>query len=366
MIIDSNPHKEDSQMIVKEPLALLRHNVSKWNQWRQQHPEIRPNLDGADLGGYNLSGANLSSVSLIGADLTWTILDDADLSDADLSGAHFIRASLIRANLSKAKLVGSYSPTGRYLTGAFLIETNLTETNFTEAHFYCTTFVRVDLSSVKGLERAIHEGPSIVDINTVALPHHKTNRQHFLRGVGFSDALIDYLPSLFTTPIQYASCFISYAHQDQALASRLYNDLQNRDVRCWFAPHDLRPGDYHYSRIDEAIQQHEKVLLLLSEDAINSCWVKHEVQIAEAREIIQNRTILFPLKLDQVVMQTSKDWAVRLRESRHIGDFTRWQDNAAYQQSFTTLLRHLSPRVAQRDNLKKKQEERRLKDGSFI
>jgi hypothetical protein len=45
--------------------------------------------------------------------------------------------------------------------------------------------------------------------------------------------------------------------------------------------------------------------------------------------------------LDEAVMQTSKDWAVRLREARHIGDFTNFQDEASYQQAFNTLLQHL-------------------------
>ncbi len=162
-------------------------------------------------------------------------------------------------------------------------------------------------------------------------------RKLFLRGVGFSDPFIEYLPSL----PQYASCFISYAHQDEPLAQRLYKDLQDKGVRCWIASQDLRPGDYHYSRIDEAIHSNEKVLLLLSQDAMTSPWVKHEVQTALAREIVQDRIVLFPLRLDEAVMQAKNDWAMRLRESRHIGNFTNWQDDAIYQQRFAELLRHL-------------------------
>jgi TIR domain-containing protein/GAF domain-containing protein len=152
---------------------------------------------------------------------------------------------------------------------------------------------------------------------------------------------IDHLSSSLTPAIQYASCFIGYAHQDENLARRLYNDLQDNSVDCWMAPHDLCPGDYHHSRIDEAIRSHKKFLLLLSEHAVNSSWVKHEVEIAQACEIAQDCTILFPLRLDQTVMQTSKDWAVRLRESRHLGDFIDWEDDMAYQQAFTTLLLNL-------------------------
>jgi hypothetical protein len=40
-------------------------------------------------------------------------------------------------------------------------------------------------------------------------------------------------------------------------------------------------------------------------------------------------------------------WATEIRNSHHIGDFTMWKDDAAYQQAFMRLLRDLqaqSPR----------------------
>jgi hypothetical protein len=39
---------------------------------------------------------------------------------------------------------------------------------------------------------------------------------------------------------QHYSCFISYSAKDQEFAERLHADLQNKGVRCWFAPHDLK------------------------------------------------------------------------------------------------------------------------------
>ncbi len=41
-------------------------------------------------------------------------------------------------------------------------------------------------------------------------------------------------------PVQYHSCFISYAHQDGNPARRLHADLQDHGVRCWFAPHNMK------------------------------------------------------------------------------------------------------------------------------
>ena len=117
------------------------------------------------------------------------------------------------------------------------------------------------------------------------------------------------------------------------------DDLQAKGVRCWFAPHDLKPGEFH-AGIEEAIQLHEKLLLILSEHAVKSSWIEREVDAALYQEIERKIDVLFPIRLDNTVLESTAGWARRLRH-RHIGDFTQWQEKDAYQQAFTTLLRHL-------------------------
>jgi hypothetical protein len=40
-------------------------------------------------------------------------------------------------------------------------------------------------------------------------------------------------------------------------------------------------------------------------------------------------------------METDQAWAADIRRTRHIGDFSRWQDEAAYQKGLGRLLRDL-------------------------
>jgi hypothetical protein len=164
---------------------------------------------------------------------------------------------------------------------------------------------------------------------------------HFLRGVGVPDEYIDLWRSTMLRPIQYHSLFISYSSRDETLASRLHNDLQAQGVRCWFAPEDLKIGNKFRQRIDEAIHLQDKLLLLLSEHSIASTWVENEVEAALEKEDRQQREVLFPIRLDNAVMQTSRAWAATLRRTRHIGDFTNWTDPQAYQSAFERLLRDL-------------------------
>lgn len=311
-------------MAEQEQVERLRRSVDEWNQWRHEHPEVYPNLRRADLRESNLSNADLSSTDLRQAKLNGANLTQANPSDTILSGADLSDADLSRTNLS-----------GAYLNGV-----KLNKANLAEARFRFTNFAFVDLDQVKGLERAIHDGPSPVSIYWIKLPHDEHIRRHFLRNTGFPDTFIDYMPSLLTIPIKYHSLFLSHSQYDQTFCKRLYNDLQNKGVRCWFASHDLRPGTSIVRGIEEAIHMHEKLLLILSHHATMSNWVQQEVEAALYKEVTSGQEVLFPIRLDNTVLESETLWAKRLRQ-RHIGDFTGWQDDATYDQAFTTLLRHL-------------------------
>lgn len=143
-------------------------------------------------------------------------------------------------------------------------------------------------------------------------------------------------------PSDYHSCVLSYATENQAFAEKLHTDLQSEGVSCWFAPHDLKTGDKMRTQIYDAIQKNDKLLLILSKHAVKSDWVEREVELAFERERQPPETlVLFPIRLDDAVMQTNTAWAGDIRRIRVIGDFRQWQDDAAYQRALQRLLRDL-------------------------
>ena len=85
-----------------EHLKVLKQGVEVWNRWREQNPEIRPDLTQADLREANLGLANLS-----GANLRRAYLYRANLRGADLSRANLRLADLLQADLSEADLRGA-------------------------------------------------------------------------------------------------------------------------------------------------------------------------------------------------------------------------------------------------------------------
>lgn len=255
--------------------------------------------------------ANLSSASLAGA----------DFSRADLRGADLSRANLTETNLNRALLAG---------------------TNLSGAICRGTLFPDDDLSETKGLDQIEHEGPSFISIRSILLSKGMIP-DVFLRGCGLPDPAIDYLSSLIgsLSPIQFYSVFISYSAKDTPFAQRLYNDLQGMGVRCWFAPEDLKIGERIRVGIDEAIRIHDKLLLVLSKHSVSSDWVEKEVETAMEQERRQKRTVLFPIRLDDAVMDIEVGWAADIRRGRNVGDFRKWKAHDVYQNAFGRLLRDL-------------------------
>jgi len=364
----------------EKALGILKQGAEAWNQWRKTHlraPDLSaPDLSRADLSGAQLFGVNLVGVNLrwanlsrahltnghlSGADLTNGHLSGADLSEADLSGAHLNGGHLFGANLRWANLSGANLSQADFsqadLSGARLSEANLSganlsevdlsraylgEANLSQAKVGHTLFVDVDLSRVLGLENVNHGGPSSVGIDTI----YKSKGQIpeiFLRNAGVPEPFIVQMKALVGAmePIQFYSCFISYSSKDQDFAERLHADLQAKGVRCWFAPEDLKTGDRFQERIEESIRVYDKVMIVLSDASVKSRWVEREVNAALEREGHENRPFLFPIRIDEAVMEAPQPWAADVRRTRHIGDFRDWQQHPAYRTAFARLLRDL-------------------------
>lgn len=282
-------------MATEEHLNIIKRGPEVWNKWRIDNKTVRPDL----------MEANLSRANLIQADIM-----QADLSRAELNHTSFFGASLIESNL-----------TGASLLAASLIDAILIGTNFRNAKIGYTNFANNDLRPAKGLDSVHHFGPSEISINTIY--RSKGNiPEIFLRGAGVPDNFIAYMRSLAVSAFEYYSCFISYSSKNHDFAERLYADLQSKGVRCWFAPEDMKIGDRIRPRTDETIRLHDKLLLVLSQESIASEWVAAEVEAAIEKESL-GRTVLFPIRLDDAVMNINSGWPALVKRTRHIGDFTR-------------------------------------------
>lgn len=235
-----------------EHVELVQQGTAAIAAWRDAHPGERlylaqADLAGANLRGANLQGARLSEASLDGADLVGANLQQADLRaaslvEADLTGARLQHASLVRANLARARL-----PWARllraHLHGAYLHAAHLQEANLQQASLVSTNLVGADLCrayleradiqwanlqetilrgvrlheanlhesvmgstifghthllGARGLDTCRHQATSPLDVGTLACSGSLP--ANFLRGCGWSDALLDSLAGRLLEP----------------------------------------------------------------------------------------------------------------------------------------------------------------------
>src|SRR6185295_17813316 len=150
-----------------------------------------------------------------------------------------------------------------------------------------------------------------------------------------------YLSSLVgaVQPIQFYSCFISYSTKDEEFARRLHSRMRDNHLRVWFAPEDIKSGQKIHEQLERAIQVHDRLLIVLSEQSMQSEWVMTEIRNARQSEIRENRRKLFPIRLvdfDTIRKwkcfdaDTGKDLAVELREY-HIPDFSNWKEHDSFE-----------------------------------
>jgi uncharacterized protein YjbI with pentapeptide repeats len=334
------------------------------------------NLSGALLVGAALNGTDLRDAVLREADLTGAYLSDVDLRGADIGGALLCGAILRDANLSSAELpkadLGSANLLNADLRGVNLHGANLSKANIELANFdganlseadvsYVsaggTVFGSADLRQVKGLESIVHRRPSEVSVNTIFRAEGQIP-EVFLRGCGLSDWQIESAklnqPDLSTAEIinilyrvhdlrahqaiQISPLFISYNHTDSPFVDEMEKNLNAKGIRFWRDVHHAVAGRLE-RQIDRAIRHNPTVLLILSENSVQSDWVEHEARLARKLEIETKRDVLCPVALDD--SWKACDWPERLREQimeYNILDFSGWRDKDNFRRAFTRLL----------------------------
>lgn len=307
-----------------ELVKILKEGVSVWNRWRGVNTRIFADLMGADLRGANLAAANLRGVNLTGGDLTSANLAGACLIDANLTAADLRWTDLSETNLGGADLTGAY----------------IFNSDFTRSLVGFTIFGNNDLSTAKGIDTVHHLGPSIIGVDTIYSSQGNIP-EAFLRGAGVPEVFIAQLKPVVIARPAYYSCFISYNSKDDNFIQHLYAGLQQQGVRCWATPKDLKVSEAFRVRINESIRFHAKLVLVFSANSIHSSWAREEVEAAMEKERNQKQGVLVSIKLDDEVIATDQPWAVSLRRTRPITDFSAWKEEEAYKTAFDDLLRNL-------------------------
>ncbi len=97
--------------------------------------------------------------------------------------------------------------------------------------------------------------------------------------------------------------FLSYSHLDSAIAKHLASQLESAGVKCFMAEKDIGAGELWESTIRTAIQEVDRMVLLITPRSKNSLWVAAEAGAAWAleKELIAAMMFVEPKELMEAI-----------------------------------------------------------------
>jgi hypothetical protein len=96
--------------------------------------------------------------------------------------------------------------------------------------------------------------------------------------------------------------FISYAHEDQSLATELASALRSRDCHVWIDQDGMRVGDHLIDRIAEAISTVDFLLAIISAASVGSPWCQRELSMAMSDELERAEIRVLPIRVGDVAL----------------------------------------------------------------
>ena len=89
--------------------------------------------------------------------------------------------------------------------------------------------------------------------------------------------------------------FVSYSHKDKPVADAVVAGLENKGIRCWFAPRDITPGSTWGEAVINAIEGSQIMVIILSGNSNRSSQVVREVERAVA-----NNVVIIPFRIENI------------------------------------------------------------------
>ena len=113
--------------------------------------------------------------------------------------------------------------------------------------------------------------------------------------------------------------FISYSSKQKSIADGVCHYLEENGFKCWMAPRDITVGSEYGDLIEEAIKTSKVVVLVFSQAASISKWVKGEINVAFA----EDKPIL-PFRVDDTEIKGG--FRVMLNQMHWIDAFPQYSD----------------------------------------
>jgi hypothetical protein len=85
--------------------------------------------------------------------------------------------------------------------------------------------------------------------------------------------------------------FISYAHNDEALAAKIVASLEKAGLDAWYDKREIIPGDNWADKIAQGLRESDAMVVLLTAQALDSESVRRDIDYALSQKPFKRRLI---------------------------------------------------------------------------
>lgn len=100
-------------------------------------------------------------------------------------------------------------------------------------------------------------------------------------------------------------CFISYASLDRVTANAICAVLEDRRIRCWYAPRDITPGLEYGEAILDGIEKCKVLVIVFSTASNASVHVRKEVERA-----VSKGKFIIPFRIEDIQPSSALEYAL--------------------------------------------------------
>lgn len=88
--------------------------------------------------------------------------------------------------------------------------------------------------------------------------------------------------------------FISYSHHDRDFVNQLTQGLEAEGITVW-SDRSIQPGSSWTEEIEKGLEQSPHILLIVSQESLNSPWINFEIGFALSKAAKSPDTLVIPV-----------------------------------------------------------------------
>jgi hypothetical protein len=92
--------------------------------------------------------------------------------------------------------------------------------------------------------------------------------------------------------------FISHSYADIKFVEKLRTELIKNGIEVWIDKNILKVGDNIAQKIDNALNEADYIIFVLSKESVNSKWVQLELSTTLNNEISREQLYIIPIIID--------------------------------------------------------------------